>query len=298
MQDGFIANTTHGSTRHVLCQHVEKKAVLLFTRVIKAETGLDLRSTGRSLLTGIGNISVEVPQVVDGHCWPNPRTAGMILRVSPRQTGWASWPTVGAVFRKYSMGLAQTLSAAQRAVGRGGPIIGARRVSFCLAVRPGRTVPESTPLSCPHHPAQVVVIVSTDPSTSPLWYWSEKDPQGGILPRPEGADPEANSTNATTPPFQPDARGPRDTGTTAGPRGPGGAEDSGTTQIAVLSTPTPRPTDVAVSTPGVPQDPVGRTGGRPLIISSSSSSSGGRRLASLKPFLIRVKGCVLIAWCF
>jgi hypothetical protein len=80
------------------------------------------------------------------------------------------------------MGQAQTLSAAQRAVGRGGPIIAARRVSFCLAVRPGRTVPGSTSLSCPHHPAQVAVIVSTDPSTGPLRYWSEKDPQSGVLP--------------------------------------------------------------------------------------------------------------------
>jgi hypothetical protein len=70
---------------YVLCQHVGEKAVLLFTRATKAETGLDLRSTGRSLLTGIGDISVQVPRVVDGHCWPNPWTAGMILRVSPRQ---------------------------------------------------------------------------------------------------------------------------------------------------------------------------------------------------------------------
>jgi hypothetical protein len=170
---------------------------------------------------------------------------------------------------------------------------GAKRVSFRLAVRPGRTVPGLTPLFCPHHPAQVAVIVSTDPSTSPLQYWSEKDPQGGVLQRPEGADPEANSTNTTTPPFQPEARGPRDTGTTAGPRGPGGAEDSGSTLIAVFSTPAPGPTDVAVSTPGVPQDPVGLTGGRPLIISSSSSSLGGRRLASLKRFLISGQGMCL-----
>jgi hypothetical protein len=237
---------------YMLCQHVGEKAVLLFTRAIKVEMGLDLRSTERSLLTGTGDISVQVPRVVDGHCLPNSRTAGMILRVSGRQTGWAPWPGVGAVFREYQMGQAQTLSAAQRAVGRGDPIIVARRVSFRLAVRPGRTVPGSTPLSCPHHPAQVAVIVSTDPSTGPLWYWSKKDPQGGVLPRPEGADPEANSTNTTTPPFQPDARGSRDTGTTAGPRGPGGAEDSGTTLIAVLSTPAPGSKDVAVSTPGVP----------------------------------------------
>jgi hypothetical protein len=51
----------------MLCQHVGEKAVLLFTREIKAETGLDLRSTGRSLLAEIEDISVQVPRVVDGH---------------------------------------------------------------------------------------------------------------------------------------------------------------------------------------------------------------------------------------
>jgi hypothetical protein len=140
---------------YMLCERMGKKAVLLLTKALKAETGLDLRSTGRSLLTGTGDIGVQVPWVVDGHCWPNLRTAGTILRVSPRQTGWAPWPELGAVFREYHMGQAQALSAAQRTVGRGGPIIGARRVLFRLALRPWRTVPGSTPLSCPRHPAQV-----------------------------------------------------------------------------------------------------------------------------------------------
>jgi hypothetical protein len=97
---------------YMLCDRVGEKAVLLLTRALKAETGLDLRSTGRTLLTGTRDISVQVPGVVDGHRWPNPRTAGMILRVSPRQTGWVPWPELGAVFREYQMGQAQTLSAA------------------------------------------------------------------------------------------------------------------------------------------------------------------------------------------
>jgi hypothetical protein len=289
MQDGFTTNTTHNSTIHAVPACGREGGVVVY----KGNQGGD--GTGstlnrKDLLTETGDISVQVPRVVDGHRWPNPWTAGTFLRVSPRQTGWAPWPGVGAVFREYQMGQAQTLSAAQRAVGRGGPIIGARRVLFRLAVRLGRTVPGSTPLVCPHHPAQMAVIVSTDPSTGPLRHWSEKDPQGGDLPRPEGADPEANSTNTTTPPFQPDARRPRDIGTTAGPRGPGGAEDSDTTMIAIFNTLATGPTDVAVFTQGVPQDPVGLTGGRSLIISSFSSSSGGRRLASLKPFLISGQG--------
>jgi hypothetical protein len=190
------------------------------------------------------------------------------------------------------MGQALTLSAAQRTTGRGGPIIGAKRVSFCLAVRPKRTVPGSTPLSCPRHPAQVAVLASTHPSMGPLRYWSERDPQGRCRTpqQPEGAYPEANSTNTTTPQFQPDARGPRDTGTMADPRRPGGAGDSGTTLIAVLSASAPELTGDAVSTPEVTQGPVDLTGGRPLIISSSSLSSGGRRLAFQKPFLISGQG--------
>jgi hypothetical protein len=134
------------------------------------------------------------------------------------------------------------------------------------------------------------VLVSTHPSTGPLRYWSDRDPQGKLLQRPEGADPEANSTNTTTPQYQPDAHGSRDTGTTADPRGPGGAEASGTILIAVPSTPAPGPIDDAVSMPDVPQDPVGLTRGRPLIVSSSSSSSRGRRLAFQKPFLISGQG--------
>jgi hypothetical protein len=133
------------------------------------------------------------------------------------------------------MGQAQTLSAAQRTAGRGGPVIGLRRVSICLALRPGRIVqsPTSTPLSCPRHPAQVAILVSTCPSTGPPRYWSEKDPLGGLLQRPEGANPEANFTNTTTRQSQPAAHGPRDTGTTADPRRPKGTEGSGTILIAV-----------------------------------------------------------------
>jgi hypothetical protein len=72
---------------YMLCQHVGEKAMLLFTRAIKVETGLDLCSIGRSFLMGTGDISVQVLRVVDEHRWPNPRIAGMISRVSPRQAG-------------------------------------------------------------------------------------------------------------------------------------------------------------------------------------------------------------------
>jgi hypothetical protein len=188
------------------------------------------------------------------------------------------------------MGQAQTLSAVQKTVGREGPIIGARRVSFRLALRPGRTVPGSTPLSCPRHPAQVAVLVNTQPSTGPLRYWSEKDPQGGFLQRPEEADRGVDSTRTITPPFQPNAREPRDTGTTADPRGPGGAAASVTILTAVPSIPAPGSTGDVVSTPDVLQDPVGLTGRRPHIISPSSSSSGGRGLAFQKPFLFSGQG--------
>jgi hypothetical protein len=142
-----------------------------------------------------------------------------------------------------------------------------------------------TPLM-PTAPSARAVLVNTQPSTGPLRYWSEKDPQGGFLQRPEEADPGADNTRTTTPPFQPDARGPRDTGTTADPRGPGGAAASGTILTAVPNIPALGSTGDVVSTPDVPQDPGGLTGGRPHIISSSSLSLGGRGLAFQKPFLI------------
>jgi hypothetical protein len=57
---------------YMLCERVGKKAVTLLTRALKAETDLDLRSTGRTLLTGTGDISVQIPRAVDGHRWPIP----------------------------------------------------------------------------------------------------------------------------------------------------------------------------------------------------------------------------------
>jgi hypothetical protein len=114
----------------------------------------------------------------------------------------------------------------------------------------------SAPLSCPRHPAQVAVLVSTQPSTGPPRYRSEKDPQGGLLQRPGEADPGADSTRTTTQQSQPAAHGLRGTGTTADPRRPGGEVASGTIMIAVPSTPAPGPTGNVVSTPDVPQDPL------------------------------------------
>jgi hypothetical protein len=267
---------------YLLCERVGEKAVQLLTRALKAETGLDLRSTGNTLLTETGDISVQISRIVDGHRWPNPRTAGMILRVSPRQSGWAPWPELGAVFREYQMGQAQTLSAVQRTAGSGGPIVGARRVSFRLAVRPGRIVqsPTSTPISCPRHPAQVAVLVSSTPSTGSPRYWSEKGPQGGLLQRPEEANPEAHNTNTTTRPSPPTGHGPGDTSIMDDPRRSREGVASGTILIAVPSTPVPGPTGNDASMRDAPRDPVGHMGGRPdVVISSSSSSSGARGFA-------------------
>jgi hypothetical protein len=289
MQDGFITDTTHGPAIHAVQPGGGESGDAVYKG---AEVGDGTGSTldRKESPDGKRGHQRSDPRVVDGHRWPNPRTAGMILRVSPRQTGWAPWPEVGAVFREYQMGQAQTLSAAQRTVGRGGLIIGARCVSFRLALRPGRTVSGSTPLSCPRHPAQVAVLVSTQPSTGPPRYWSEKDPQGGLLQRPEEADPGAGSTRTTTQQSQPTAHGPRGTGTTVDPRRSGGEEASSTIPIAVPSTLVPGPTSGVVSTPDAPQNPVGQAGGRPHIISSSSSSSGGRGLAFQKPFMISGQG--------
>jgi hypothetical protein len=206
----------------------------------------------------------------------------MILRVSPRQSGWAPWPELGAVFREYQMGQAQTLSAVQRTAGSGGPIVGARRVSFRLAVRPGRIVqsPTSTPISCPRHPAQVAVLVSSTPSTGSPRYWSEKGPQGGLLQRPEEANPEAHNTNTTTRPSPPTGHGPGDTSIMDDPRRSREGVASGTILIAVPSTPVPGPTGNDASMRDAPRDPVGHMGGRPdVVISSSSSSSGARGFA-------------------
>jgi hypothetical protein len=199
------------------------------------------------------------------------------------------------------MGQAQTLSAVQRRAGRGGPIVGARRVSFCLAVRPGRIVqlPTSTPISCPKHPAQVAVLVSSDPSTGPPRYWSEKDPQGGLPQWPEEANPEAHNTNTTTRPSPPTGHGPGDTSTMDDPRRSSGGVASSTILIAVPSTRIPEQTSNDASMREAPQDPVGHMRGRPdVVISSSSSSLEGRGFAFKDHFLFRVRAYGLIAQSF
>jgi hypothetical protein len=182
MQDGLTADTTHGSAIHVVQASGGAGGVVAYQGA-EGGNGPGSALNREDCPDGNKRQGVQIPRIVDGQRWPSPRTAGMILRVSPEQVGWVPWPELGAVFREYQMRQAQTLSAVQRTVGRGGPIIGARRISIRLALRPGRIVqsPGSTPLSCHQHPAPVAVLVSTNPSTGPPRYWSEKDPQGWLL---------------------------------------------------------------------------------------------------------------------
>jgi hypothetical protein len=252
MQDGFAANTTHGATIHAVRAGRREGGIAVY-KGVKGGDGVGSTlgrkespdgNRGHQRSGSSGSRRTSLAQSQDrGNDFESVTQTDGIGPMARARDGIQGVPD----------GAGTDTECSTKDSGRGGPIIGARRVSFCLALRPGRTVPGSTPLSCPRHPAQVAVLVSTHPSTGPLRYWSERDPQGGLLQRLDGADPKANSTNTTTSQSQPDARRPRDTGTTADPRGPGGAEASGTILIAVPSTPAPGSTGDAVSTSDVPQ---------------------------------------------
>jgi hypothetical protein len=287
MQDGFTANTTHGSTLNVvqsggreggaatyksgdgIGSTVDRKESSDGNRGHQRSGSLDSRRASLAQSQDRGHDFESVTQT-DG-VGPMARVRGGIQGVPDGAGTDTECNTEDGRERSgpHHWGEARLVL----------PSVEARAYSARL----------DTPLM-PTAPAQVAVLANTHPSTGPLCYWSEREPQGGLLQRPGEADPGANSTNTTTQPSPPDARGPKDTGTTADPRGLGGEVASGTILIAVPSTPAPKPTGDDASMPDVHQDPVGLTGGRPHIISSSSLSSGGRRLAFQKPFLISGQG--------
>lgn len=285
---------------YLLCNKVGEQATLLMSKAIKTTTGLDLRTTGKGLLSGTGDLSVQVPRIVDGHRWTSPRTAGMVLRVSPRQTRWTPWLEAGALYREYIMGQAQTLTLAQRTSGRGGPIVGAKQLLFRLALRPGQVLQQaemSPHASCHQHPAEVAVVVHTHPSTEAPRYWSEMRPEGGFLPRREGASPETTTTNSSEP-SQQDESGQRDPGSTLlvhGRTAAGGVSSGGIPDVVPRIPMASTGRDDTSTQEGL-QGQSGSTGGRTTVtISSSASDKRGRELVFQKLLLISVRGVWLIA---
>src|SRR6476469_7163556 len=130
----------------VLCAHVAEEAQTLFSTAVKSETGMDFRSPRAALIGGGGAIHLQVPSANQQQTLAQ---SGMILRIHPISPDWKAWPEAGAQFRyrEYDMCLAQFLSPAQVAAGRGGTFVGVSGVSLRFALRLG-------PRRCSHTPAK------------------------------------------------------------------------------------------------------------------------------------------------
>jgi hypothetical protein len=142
-------------------------------RALKTETGLDLRSSGATLLARDGAIDVQVPSATGPQIQAG---SGMILRLRPRNSEWTAWRAVGAGvrYRDYEMGLARFLTPAQQTAGRTGPIVGASEVRLRFTLRLGLE-------QCSHtasgraiggRVAQVIVFRDTRPATDATRVWT------------------------------------------------------------------------------------------------------------------------------
>ena len=152
------------------------------SKALKTEVGLDLRSSGAALLASDGAIDVQVPSATGLQTYVG---SGLILRVRPRSPEWMAWTDLGpgVRYRDYELGLAQHLTPAQLAAGRGGPAVGGSRICLRFALRLG-------PQRCSHTTlgrgdggviAQVIVLRGTDPAEHTVRAWSHRHPNGIYL---------------------------------------------------------------------------------------------------------------------
>jgi hypothetical protein len=109
------------------CGRVGDLARTLVMTALKAETGLELRSSGATLLSEDGAIDVQMPAVTDSQVQAG---SGMIFRMRPKKSEWTAWRAVGpgVRHRDYDLGLARFLTPAQRTAGITGPIVGASEI--------------------------------------------------------------------------------------------------------------------------------------------------------------------------
>ena len=236
-----------------LCSDTAGVVVTLFSKALRAETGLGLRSPGRALLIGNGAINIQVPSA-DG---PQTLTgAGMVLRIVPTNTSWVEWPEMGPQYqyREYDMGLAQLPTPAQRIAGDVGPIVGASQITLRVVLRLEQG-------QCRHmtqsgRPAAVAVLSDTVPRTRPRRAWSLKYPMGVYVLESERA-PSGNPTTETQTTQSPqEGSGPQEPGPLpliiragAGQEETGEVHSGGTHDV-VLSGPAPKRRCVATSTLG------------------------------------------------
>jgi hypothetical protein len=171
--------TREDSPAHMYCGRVGDSARTLVMTALKAETGLELRSSGATLLSEDGAIDVQVPVATDSQVQAG---SGMIFRMRPKKSEWTAWPAVrpGVRYRDYELGLARFPTPAQQTAGITGPIVGASEIRLRFTLRLGQE-------QCSHtrsgranggKVAQVIVFRDTRPATGAIRAWTHLHPHG------------------------------------------------------------------------------------------------------------------------
>jgi hypothetical protein len=179
-----MASIPMGSSdpRHMYCARVGTSARVIMSRALQAEVGLDLRSSGAALLASDGAIDVQVPSATGLQTYAG---SGVILRVRPRNPEWIAWRELGpgVRYRDYELGLAQHLTPAQVAAGRGGPTEGAKQICLRFALRLGQERCSHTILGRADGGvlAQVIVFRDIRPAEDTVRAWTHRHPNGIYL---------------------------------------------------------------------------------------------------------------------
>jgi hypothetical protein len=160
--------TREDSPAHRSCGRVGDSARVLVMTALKAKTGLDLRSSGATLLSEDGAIDVQMPAATASQVQAG---ASMIFRIRPKKSEWTA-------YRDYELGLAHFPTPAQRTAGITGPIVGASEIRLRFTLRLGQE-------QCSHtrsgratgaQVTQVIMFKDTRPATGAIRAWTHLHP--------------------------------------------------------------------------------------------------------------------------
>jgi hypothetical protein len=161
------------------CGRVGDSARTLVMTALKAETGLELRSSGATLLSEDGAIDVQMPAVTDSQVQAG---SGMIFWMRPKKSEWTAWRAVGpgVRYRDYELGLARFPMPAQQTAGITGPIVGASeiRLRFTLRLEQEQCSHTRSGRANGGKVAKVIVFRDTKPATGALRAWTHLHPHG------------------------------------------------------------------------------------------------------------------------
>jgi hypothetical protein len=175
-------STREDSPLHRYCGRVGDSARVLMMSALKTELGMDLRSSGATLLFEDGAIGVQAPSATDSQAQAG---LGMIFRMRAKTLEWTAWQGggPGVCYRDYEVGLARFPTPAQRTAGITGPIVGASEIRLQFALRLGQEQCTYTRSgrATGAQVAQVIVFRDSRPATDAIRAWTRLHPHGVSL---------------------------------------------------------------------------------------------------------------------